>query len=101
MKIHSIKINIWIDPEYIAHFLSSEFGEKGLSWLDSDGSEHGKYSFLGIKPKQIIYARNKINQIDFDNPFEKLQKIEDGFWMGWLSYEAGYWLEPKKSMAPI
>ncbi len=95
MRIHSIKINHWIDPEYIAHFLSSKFGEKGLSWLDSDGSDNGKYSFLGIQPKEIINSRNKINKINFDNPFEKLKKIEKGFWMGWLSYEAGYWLEPK------
>jgi len=95
MKIYSIKINHWIDPEYIAHFLSSKFGEKGLSWLDSDGSDNGTYSFLGIQPKKIIYSRNKINKIECDNPFEKLKKIEEGFWMGWLSYEAGYWLEPK------
>ena len=95
MKIYSIKINHWIDPEYLAHFLSSKFGEKGLSWLDSDGSDNGKYSFLGIQPKKIIYSQNKINKINHDNPFEKLKKIEEGFWMGWLSYEAGYWLEPK------
>ncbi len=94
MKIYSIKINHWIDPEYLAHFLSSEFGEKGLSWLDSDGSDNGKYSFLGIQPKKIISSNNKSN-VDCDNPFEKLKKIEKGFWMGWLSYEAGYWLEPK------
>ena len=95
MKIHSLKINDWIDPEHLAHFLSSKFGEKGLSWLDSDGSDNGKYSFLGIQPKKIIYSRQKINKVDLDNPFEKLKEIEEGFWMGWLSYEAGYWLEPK------
>ena len=95
MKIHSIKINNWIDPEYIAHFLSSKFGEKGLSWLDSDGSDNGKYSFLGLRPKTIISSQNKINKSNCDNPFEKLKKIKQGFWMGWLSYEAGYWLEPK------
>ena len=95
MKINSIKINDWIEPEYLAHFLSSKFGEQGLSWLDSDGSDNGKYSFLGIQPKKIMYSRNKTNEADFDNPFEKLKKIEGGFWIGWLSYEAGYWLEPK------
>ena len=94
MKIHSIKINDWIDPEYLAHFLSSKFGENGLSWLDSDGSDNGKYSFLGIHPKKIMYSRKEINKVDFDNPFEKLKTIEEGFWIGWLSYEAGYWLEP-------
>ncbi len=95
MKINSIQINDWIEPEYLAHFLSSKFGENGLSWLDSDGSDNGRYSFLGIQPKKIIYSRNKTNEADFDNPFEKLKKIEGGFWIGWLSYEAGYWLEPK------
>ena len=95
MKINSIKINDWIEPEYLAHFLSSKFGENGLAWLDSDGSDNGRYSFLGIQPKKIIYSRNKTNEADFDNPFEKLKKIEGGFWIGWLSYEAGYWLEPK------
>ena len=94
-EIYSIKINKWIEPEYLAHFLSSKFGENGLSWLDSDGSDNGRYSFLGIQPKKIIYSRNKTNEADFDNPFEKLKKIEGGFWIGWLSYEAGYWLEPK------
>ena len=95
MKINSIKINDWIEPEYLAHFLSSKFGENGLSWLDSDGSDNGRYSFLGIQPKKIMYSRNKKNEADIDNPFEKLKKIEGGFWIGWLSYEAGYWLEPK------
>ena len=95
MKINSIQINDWIEPEYLAHFLSSKFGENGLSWLDSDESDNGRYSFLGIQPKKIIYSRNKTNEADFDNPFEKLKKIEGGFWIGWLSYEAGYWLEPK------
>ena len=95
MKIHSIKIHRWIDPEYLAHFLSFKFGEKGLSWLDSDGSDTGKYSFLGIQPKKIICSRNKIKHIECDNPFEKLKKIDSGFWIGWISYEAGYWLEPK------
>ena len=95
MKINSIQINDWIEPEYLAHFLSSKFGENGLSWLDSDGSDNGRYSFLGIQPKKIMYSRNKTNEADFDNPFEKLKKIEGGFWIGWLSYEAGYWLEPK------
>ena len=95
MKIHSLKIKDWIEPEYLAHFLSSKYGENGLSWLDSDGSDHGKYSFLGIQPKKIMHSRNKINEMDLDNPFEKLKKIKEGFWIGWLSYEAGYWLEPK------
>tara|TARA_Y100000589_G_scaffold328632_1_gene373176 strand:+ start:9498 stop:10835 length:1338 start_codon:yes stop_codon:yes gene_type:complete len=92
MKINKIKVDTWIEPEYLAHFLASKFGEEGLSWLDSDNSENGKYSFLGLNPKKIIYSKND----DLDNPFERLKEIKNGFWMGWLSYEAGKWLEPKQ-----
>ena len=93
MNIHSIKSDYWIDPEFVAHFLASRFGEKGLSWLDSNGKENSEYSFLGVNPKTIIYSGKN----DYDNPFEKLEQIDKGFWMGWLSYEAGAWIEPDNS----
>jgi len=93
MKISSIKFNYWIEPEFIAHFLASRFGEEGLSWLDSNGIENAEYSFIGINPKTII----SLNNDDSDNPFEKLTQIDQGFWMGWLSYEAGSWIEPKNA----
>lgn len=93
MNINSIKFNYWIEPEFVAHFLASRFGEKGLSWLDSNGVENAEYSFLGVNPKTIISSNN-----DYcDNPFEKLKQIDQGFWMGWLSYEAGSWIEPNNS----
>ncbi len=90
MNINSIKFNYWIEPELIAHHLASRYGEKGLSWLDSNGYENAEYSFLGVNPKIIISSTN-------DNPFEKLTEIDQGFWMGWLSYEAGSWIEPNNS----
>ena len=93
MKIHSFKSDYWIDPEFVAHFLASRFGEKGLSWLDSNGKENSEYSFLGVNPKTIIYSGKN----DYENPFEKLEQIDKGFWMGWLSYEAGAWIEPDNS----
>ncbi len=93
MKINSIKSNYWIEPEFIAHFLASRFGEEGLSWLDSNGTENAEYSFLGVNPKTIISTNND----NFDNPFEKLAQIDQGFWIGWLSYEAGSWIEPKNA----
>ncbi len=93
MKINSIKINYWIEPEFIAHFLAARFGEKGLSWLDSNGIENAEYSFLGVNPKTIISSKNNT----CDNPFEKLKQIDKGFWIGWLSYEAGSWIEPNNS----
>ena len=93
MNINSIKFNYWIEPEFIAHFLASRFGEKGLSWLDSNGLENAEYSFLGVNPKTIISSKNN----NSDNPFEKLEQIDQGFWIGWLSYEAGSWIEPNNS----
>jgi len=93
MKINSIRFNYWIEPEFIAHFLALRFGEKGLSWLDSNGIENGEYSFLGVNPKTIIYSNND----NCENPFEKLSQIDKGFWIGWLSYEAGAWIEPNNS----
>jgi len=94
MKIHSIKIKKWFDPELLAHSLALKFGEEGLSWLDSNGSENGEWSFIGVNPKKILTT---INKKDLNNPFEELKKIKQGFWIGWLSYEAGSYLEPKNS----
>ena len=93
MKINSIKLNHWIEPEFIAHLLAARFGEKGLSWLDSNGKQNAEYSFLGVNPKTIISSKNN----NSDNPFEKLEQIDQGFWIGWLSYEAGSWIEPNNS----
>ena len=91
MKVNSLKIKEWIEPEYLVHYLASIFGESGMSWLDSDGGENGEFSYLGLNPKKIIST----NKYDNENPFEKLRKIDKGFWIGWMSYEAGSWLEPK------
>ncbi len=95
MTIHNIKIEKWVEPELIAQLFSKKYGDKGLSWLDSDGSENGEWSFLGVNPKMVISSRNNKDLRDVDNPFNKLKKIKNGFWIGWLSYEAGAWLEQK------
>ena len=95
MKIHKIKIDTWIEPEILARLFCQEYGNKGFSWLDSDGSENGEWSILGVKPQEVISCRKGKKIKEKDNPFKKLQKIDKGFWMGWLSYEAGAWLEPK------
>ena len=95
MKIKKIILEKWIDPELITQHLSKKFGDKGLAWLDSDGKENGEWSIIGIKPKKIIQSRD-INNLDkTNNPFNNLKKIEKGFWIGWLSYEAGVYIEPK------
>ena len=95
MKIHSIKIKNWIEPDQLAKFFVEIYGESGLSWLDSDGSENGEWSILGVCPKAEISVKGRKNSDDLINPFEELKKIKNGFWMGWLSYEAGAWLESK------
>ena len=95
MKIKTKKIKKWINPELITHHLAKKFGEEGLAWLDSDGKENGEWSIIGVKPKKVIQSRD-INNLDKDNdPFDNLKNIKEGFWMGWLSYEAGAYIEPK------
>ena len=95
MKIKKIILEKWIDPALITHHLTKKFGDKGLAWLDSDGKENGEWSIIGIKPKKIIQSRD-INNLDkTNNPFNNLRNIEKGFWIGWLSYEAGVYIEPK------
>ena len=95
MKIKKIILEKWIDPALITHHLTKKFGDKGLAWLDSDGKENGEWSIIGINPKKTIQSRN-INNLDkTNNPFNNLKNIEKGFWIGWLSYEAGVYIEPK------
>ncbi|ABM73090.1 possible p-aminobenzoate synthetase [Prochlorococcus marinus str. MIT 9515] len=95
MNIKTKKLSKWIDPELIANHLALKFGEHGLSWLDSDGKDNGKWSIMGVNPKKIISSGN-INNLDIgNNPFLKLKKIEKGFWIGWLNFEAGAYIEPK------
>ncbi len=95
MKLHSVKIDTWIKPDLLAQLFSEQFGTKGLSWLDSDASENGEWSIIGVNPKEVISCKKKKTINAKDSPFNKLQTIKSGFWMGWLSYEAGAWLEPK------
>ena len=95
MKFKSKILSKWIDPELIANHFALEFGDHGLSWLDSDGEDNGEWSILGVNPKQIICSRD-ISNLNIDNdPFLKLRKVEKGFWIGWLNFEAGAYIEPK------
>jgi len=99
MKIKTKKLSKWINPELIANHFAKKFGDHGLSWLDSDGKDNGKWSILGVDPKEVICSRD-ISNLDIENnPFFKLQKIEKGFWIGWLNFEAGAYIEPKNPWA--
>ena len=95
MKIFTIQTNSWVEPELLAKLFKKKYGIKGFAWLDSDKSENGEWSILGVNPKDVISCKKENNISNEDNPFKKLKKIQNGFWMGWLSYEAGAWLEPK------
>ncbi len=75
MKFKSKILSKWIDPELIANHFALEFGDHGLSWLDSDGEDNGEWSILGVNPKQIICSRD-ISNLNIDNdPFLKLRKV--------------------------
>jgi len=95
MKIETKILTKWVDPELITHHLAKKFGEQGLAWLDSDGKENGEWSIIGVKPKEIIQSRDINNFKKNNNPFNKLKSIQKGYWIGWLSYEAGAYIEPK------
>ena len=95
MKIKTIPLKKWIEPSLITHHLTKKFGDNGLAWLDSDGKENGEWSIIGIKPKKIIESRDINNLENNNNPFNILKDINEGFWIGWLSYEAGAYIEPK------
>ena len=100
MKIKKIALNQWIDPALITYHLTKQFGDEGLAWLDSDGKENGEWSIIGIKPKKIIQSRDINNSDKNNNPFNNLKDISEGFWIGWLSYEAGAYIEPKNPWRP-
>ena len=95
MRIKTKKLSKWVDPELIANHFALKFGDHGLSWLDSDGKNNGQWSILGVKPKEIICSRDISNLNIDNNPFLKLKNIDRGFWMGWLNFEAGAYIEPK------
>jgi len=95
MKIKKIILNKWIDPALITYYLTQKFGVEGLAWLDSDGKENGEWSIIGVQPKKVIESRDISNLNIKNNPFKNLKNIKDGFWIGWLSYEAGVYIEPK------
>tara|TARA_B100000886_G_scaffold216996_1_gene150574 strand:- start:1091 stop:2410 length:1320 start_codon:yes stop_codon:yes gene_type:complete len=100
MKIKKIALNQWIDPALITYHLAQQFGDEGLAWLDSDGKENGEWSIIGINPKKIIQSRDINNSDKNNNPFNNLKDINEGFWIGWLSYEAGAYIESKNPWRP-
>ncbi len=87
----------WIEPSIVAKHLINSFGESGFIWLDGDGSENGRWVTLGVEPDEQICSRGLPGKENASNPFTLLRNLKPGHWTGWLSYEAGAWLEPKNS----
>ncbi len=79
----------WRDPWSLAWGLADRFGREGLVWLDGDGSDLGRWSVLGVAPRELVECRDQ-------DPFGALADLVagGGHWMGWLAYEAGAWVEP-------
>ena len=79
----------WRDPWPLAWGLAERFGREGLVWLDGDGSDLGRWSVLGVAPRELVVCRDQ-------DPFGALAAMVagGGHWMGWLAYGAGAWVEP-------
>ena len=86
----------WRDPWPLVQALAAELGRKGLVWLDSDGSAQGPCSRLGLAPLEQRICRGLPGESGASDPFALLADLAagGGHWMGWLSYEAGAWVEP-------
>ncbi len=94
MQLIQKQFNKWLSPEVVAEELIKEWGEEGLIWLDGDGSQYGRWVTIGIDPIEAICCRG-IDTTEDANPFKVLRELYPGHWTGWLSYEAGAWIEPK------
>ena len=86
----------WRQPWPLVRALAAELGSEGLVWLDGDGSPQGRRSVLGLVPIEQRICRGLPGQPGADDPFGVLAELAagGGHWMGWLSYEAGAWVEP-------
>ena len=88
------KLCTWQQPELIAQELINTWGEDGLIWLDGDNTSLGGWMTIAVDPIEHICCRGLPNNPSSSNPFEILRQLSPGHWTGWLSYEAGAWLEP-------
>ncbi len=84
----------WNSPEVIAKELVKDWGESGLIWLDGDGTDLGRWVTLAADPIDHICCRGRPQDNGACNPFNTLKNLDPGHWTGWLSYEAGAWIEP-------
>ncbi len=89
------KMCCWHEPTVLANKLCQEWGIEGFIWLDSDGSQHGRWIIMGVDPVSQVCCHGLPDSSFDPNPFKELRNLGDGHWTGWLSYEAAAWIEPK------
>jgi len=92
----------WREPWPLVRAMAAALGPAGLVWLDGDGSSQGRRSVLGLAPLEQHCCRGLPGQPGAENPFAMLAELAatGGHWMGWLSYEAGAWVEPASHWHP-
>lgn len=86
----------WQPPHQVVTALSSALGAEGLVWLDSDGTAQGQRSLLAVAPLEQRQCRGLPGEPGASDPFALLTELAASGepWLGWLSYEAGAWVEP-------
>jgi para-aminobenzoate synthetase component 1 len=86
----------WSEPWTLARLLAGPFGRDGLVLLEGDGSALGRRAVLGVAPIDSVVCRGLPGDPGAVDPFAALAALQasGGPWLGWLSYEAGAWVEP-------
>ncbi|MFO0016146.1 MAG: anthranilate synthase component I family protein [Synechococcaceae cyanobacterium] len=86
----------WWEPWSLTRALAERLGRDGLVLLEGDGSPLGGRAVLGVAPLRRVICRGLPGDPDGRDPFAALDQLvqEGGAWLGWLSYEAGAWVEP-------
>lgn len=84
----------WRPPAQLAQALADRWGRHGLIWLDGDGSLLGRWATLAADPLEQHSCRGLPGQPGARDPFHTLASLGPGHWSGWLSYDAGAWVEP-------
>jgi len=90
----------WRDPWTLAQALAADQGREGLVLLDGDDSPLGDGGVLAVAPLEVLCCRGRPQDRGASDPFAALEgalaraAAVGGDWLGWLSYEAGSWVEP-------
>jgi para-aminobenzoate synthetase component 1 len=86
----------WSEPWTLARLLAEPFGREGLVLLEGDGTALGSRAVLGVAPIDTVVCRGLPGDGGAVDPFAALAALQasGGPWLGWLSYEAGAWVEP-------